>query len=91
VVNLEPRDCVYHFQNTPRPSLSLSEDKLELQSDEAEEVMSGTTPAESTSTTVVEFLDETPGTSWSVASAPCTNLMDVQPDVDLSKYLSPLC
>jgi hypothetical protein len=61
---------------------------LELQSDEAETVMSGSVPSETTSTTVIEFLDETPGSSWSVASSNCTNLMDVQPDVDLSKYLS---
>lgn len=66
---------------------SVSND-LRLQSDEATVVLEGSEPSQTTSTTVVEFLDETPGSSWGLESPNCTNLMDRQPEVELAKFLS---
>lgn len=41
-----------------------------------------------TQAVTAEFLDEVPGTSWSVPSIDRTNLNDRQPEVELAKYLS---
>jgi hypothetical protein len=59
-----------------------------LQSDEAEVILQGESASETTSTTVVEFLDETPGSSWSIPHPNLLNLSDQQPEVELAKYLS---
>nr|ULG00049.1 MAG: hypothetical protein [Locarnavirus sp.] len=45
------------------------------------------TPPEATSTSTVEFLDETPGSSWEVSTSSCTNLSDQQPQVELAQFL----
>jgi hypothetical protein len=63
-------------------------DEMHLQSDESEFVMNESQPSESTSTTVAEFLDETPGSSWSVENNITSNLSDRQPEVELAKFLS---
>nr|ULG00032.1 MAG: hypothetical protein 2 [Marnaviridae sp.] len=60
----------------------------ELQSDEVEEVLTGTTASDTTHTTVVEFLDETPGGIWSVDSIQRSNLNDQQSETELAKFLS---
>lgn len=75
-----------------RPDASLEEEyktfstKCVLQSGET--VLSGSEMAEVTQTAVVEFLDETPGSSWKVEQPMCTNLVDQQPQTELAKYLS---
>lgn len=69
-------------------SESASQDSVHLQSDETEEVLSGSMPSDTCDTAVAQFLDETPGTSWSISSTGSTNLHDVQPHVELDKYLS---
>lgn len=73
----------------------LSEDEEEelenppqLQSDEATVVLEGSEPSATTSTTVIEFLDETPGSSWGLQTPECTNLMDRQPEIELARFLS---
>nr|UNY42041.1 MAG: polyprotein [Picornavirales sp.] len=101
---LEPQQCVdglhphgypIHCPHVDEESLSLDSDEyappqndIQLQSDEAEEILGGANTGETTSTTVVEFLDETPGTSWSIEHPVCTNLSDQQPEVELAKFLS---
>jgi hypothetical protein len=72
------------------PSVWVQQDtsNICLQSDEAETVMDVSEPSSVISTTVVEFLDETPGTSWAVPRHVCTNLTDQQPMTELAHYLS---
>lgn len=60
----------------------------ELQSDEVETILSGSEVTSATSTTVVEFLDETPGGSWKINNIDRSNLMDRQPEIELAKFLS---
>ncbi len=88
VAHLEPHTpCVYC--RTPVSSLSYKdEDELRLQSDEADVVLTGSSVTGTTSTTVVEFLDETPGSQWKLENPERTNLMDRQPEIELAKYLS---
>ncbi len=79
--------------HSPNPSQIVCEDEefvasCRLQSDESEVVLTGSETTESTEATVVQFLDEVPGTSWSLESPMCTNLTDRQPEVELAKYLS---
>nr|ULG00063.1 MAG: putative structural protein [Locarnavirus sp.] len=95
---LDLRQCVCHLDTPvscvqytpPLPSISEDEEycKLHLQSDEASVVLGGSELPESTATAVAEFLDETPGTHWNVSSTGATNLQDVQPHVELAKFLS---
>jgi len=59
-----------------------------LQSETVETILDGTEVGESTSTTVVEFLDETPGSSWGIENPVRSNLVDQQPEIELAKYLS---
>ena len=60
----------------------------ELQSDEVEAVLGGTELPSTTSATVAEFMDETPGSTWSVEDTVRSNLIDQQPQVELAQYLS---
>lgn len=60
----------------------------DFQSEEVEEVLTGAESSTTTSTTVVEFLDETPGGSWRVEDVPRTNLIDQQSETELAKFLS---
>lgn len=83
------RQCVQHL-DAPREvssSISLTSD-CKLQSDEVEEVLSGTQATDTTQATVAEFLDETPGGSWSVDSTMRSNLNDQQTETDLAKFLN---
>nr|ULF50558.1 MAG: hypothetical protein 2 [Marnaviridae sp.] len=50
--------------------------------------MGGAEPSDTVSSTVVEFLDETPGSAWSISNSLSTNLNDLQPEVELAKFLS---
>lgn len=59
-----------------------------LQSDEVTEVLEPSTLGETTSATVVEFLDETPGQTWGVHSTTRSNLDDQQAETELAKFLS---
>nr|UNY42005.1 MAG: polyprotein [Picornavirales sp.] len=96
--NVELEDSLSLSEDTSTPpsvsieeELSVSSEPFEeyyLQADEAEFVMDSSSPPESTQATVVEFLDETPGTNWSIEHPTCTNLIDQQPQIDLAKYLS---
>jgi hypothetical protein len=61
---------------------------MRMESDESEFSMPSTEAPDTTSVTVAEFLDETPGTSWSIDHPTCTNLIDQQPQIELAKYLS---
>lgn len=66
--------------------ISVSTD-CKLQAGEATEVLDPSNSDDSTSATVAQFLDETPGTSWSVENFTGTNLQDVQPQVELASFL----
>jgi hypothetical protein len=44
-------------------------------------------PGDSIAATTVEFLDETPGTSWSIESQGTSHLADMQPQVNLAQFL----
>lgn len=83
------RQCVQHLDAplTNSESIRLSSE-CRFQSDEVEEVLTGTTASEVTQATVAEFLDETPGGSWSVDSIQRTNLNDQQAETELARYLS---
>lgn len=50
--------------------------------------MSNSDVSDVTEATVAQFLDETPGMSWSLGSSSSTNLQDIQPHVELAKFLS---
>ncbi len=62
--------------------------ECKFQSDEVEEVLSGNTASDMTQATVAEFLDETPGGSWSVDSIQRSNLADQQSETELARFLS---
>lgn len=60
-----------------------------LQSDEADiSILDGSSAPTTTTATVAEFLDETPGGSWSIPSVERSNLNDRQPEVELAQFLS---
>lgn len=61
---------------------------MHLQSEETEFVMNGEEATDVTNTNVAEFLDEAPGTEWSIPHPVCTNLTDQQPQIELAKFLS---
>lgn len=90
---LDLRQCVSHLE-THRPSVcyssqsdrSISAD-CKLQSGEVMEVLNPSGSSDNTDTAVAQFLDETPGTSWSVDSDSTTNLQDIQPHVELASFL----
>nr|ULG00016.1 MAG: hypothetical protein 2 [Marnaviridae sp.] len=104
VVHSEPQSSQTYLIYPPCASPSLEEaadssckkggeeetamSRLQLQSDEAEFVMNSSELSGSTDATVAQFLDETPGTSWSLEKPQCTNLVDQQPQIELAKYLS---
>jgi hypothetical protein len=71
------------------PELEDSDDEQpHLQSDEVQEVMMGSAASETTQSTVIEFLDETPGSSWGIPHINRTNLSDQQPQIELAQFLS---
>lgn len=83
VASLEPRpeqcaECALH-RVPPSPRRTLQSD---------ENLIGGSTePSATVSTSTVEFLDETPGSSWSVDSPSLSNLADRQPQVELAQFL----
>lgn len=96
VARLNVQQCVCHLDTPETLSQCLQSPSnerappidLHLQSDEAEVVLTGSEPGATTTSVVAEFLDETPGTHWSVSTSGVTNLQDVQPHVELEKFLS---
>lgn len=91
MAHLEPHRPTFYYSDTPIPSPTLEERsdvKPQLQSDEAEVVLGGSSLGETTSATVAEFVDETPGNEWHLEHPTCTNLTDQQPEIELAKYLS---
>ena len=67
---------------------SEAEQDIQVQADSAEYVLENSSVDDVTEATVAQFLDETPGMSWSLESSSSTNLSDIQPHVELSKFLS---
>lgn len=103
VVHLEPHNIESYLNESPMSSPSLSFEQGEgvsedielpvlehanLQSEEVEHVLEPSPVGETTQATVVEFLDEVPGPSWSVVNNVTSNLMDKQSEIDLQKFLS---
>jgi len=60
----------------------------ELQSDEVTVVLDGSESSTTTSATVVEFMDEFPGSEWGIPHLTRSNLDDRQAEIELAKYLS---
>lgn len=89
VARLEPYRPQVYYSISATPSLSMSNgDDLHLQSDECETVLDATPASGSTETSTVQFLDETPGSTWSIDNSVTTNLVDRQPEIELAKFLS---
>lgn len=68
-------------------TLSVDTPQYVLQSDD-QEVMIGTEATSDTTTSVVEFLDESPGSSWGIPHTDRLNLNDQQPQIELAQFLS---
>jgi hypothetical protein len=78
----------YHSQSDVVDEGRAQPNQPRLQSDEAEYSLGPTATTDTTAATVAEFLDETPGTAWSIEHPSITNLVDRQPEVELAQYLS---
>lgn len=62
--------------------------QCEIQSDEIETLLMDASSIPSvTNTAIAEFLDETPGSSWSISNSTRSNLDDQQPQIDLANFL----
>lgn len=68
-------------------TLNVDTPQYVLQSDD-QEVMIGTEATSDTTTSVVEFLDESPGSSWGIPHTDRLNLNDQQPQIELAQFLS---
>jgi hypothetical protein len=82
------RRCVDHLDSPPTQECQYCKVVCTLQAEEVVEALSGAEGSGDTNVTNVEFLDETPGTTWSLSTFDRTNLNDRQPEVELARYLN---
>lgn len=82
------RQCVRHLDAPLENESKCLSMECKFQSDEVEEILDGTSVSDTTHTTVVEFLDETPGGSWGVENVQRSNLNDQQSETELARFLS---
>ncbi len=76
------------YRSCDEVSTSENTADAKLQADEAEYSLGASAATDTTEATVAQFLDETPGTSWSLQHPDTTNLVDRQPEVELAQFLS---